>query len=466
MKYPLIFLWLACACLEISWAQEVAPVFSLSQNPFLGGRISGKPVDSDLPLSLQQAIDRGLEYNLGLFVSTQQARAARASRLESLSDLLPKIRGRVTESVQQINLAAFGFPPNPQIPSILGPFTVFDVRASLSMNILDLNAIYSLQEDSMRATAADFRVRDARDLVVLIVSNLYLQASANDSRVQAAESQVKTAEALYKQATDMKQAGMIAGIDVLRAQVEVEARQQQLLRARAEREKQKLTLARAIGLPMSQTFHLSDTIHEVPEIPITLDEAIKTAYNTRGDYLAAVAEAQAAERAKKAAVSKYFPSLMLEGDFGALGTTPPTSHSTYSLLAGLRIPIFEGGKTRSDTLRADAELETRQAQLEDLRLQIEQQVRTAFLELKATHDEVEVSKRGLDLAQQQMQQAQDRFAAGVADHLEVVQAQEALAVANENYISSVFAASTAQALMARATGGAEATARMILGGKP
>lgn len=459
-------MWLACACLEISWAQEISPVFSLSQNPFLGGRIAEKAVEGDMALSLQQAIDRGLDYNLGLFVSTQQARAARATRLESLSDLLPKIRGRVTESVQQINLAAFGFPPNPQIPSILGPFTVFDVRAAVSMNVLDFNAIYSLQEDSIRAKAAEMRVRDARDLVVLIVSNLYLQASTNDSRVQAAESQVKTAEALYKQATDMKSAGTIAGIDVLRAQVELEGRNQQLIRARVEHEKQKLTLARAIGLPLSQSFHLSDTIKEPPEISMTLDQAINNAYSTRGDYLAAVAEAQAAERAKKAAVSKYFPSLILEGDYGILGTTPPTSHSTYSLLAGLRIPIFEGNRTQSDTLRAEAALETRQAQLEDLRLQIEQQVRTAFLELTATRDEVAGSRRALDLAQQQMQQSQDRFAAGVADHLEVIQAQEALAVANENYISSLYAASTAQALLARATGGAEATARMILGGKP
>lgn len=454
--------WITAGCV---FAQEIPQVFSLAQNPFFGGRVSGPPPEGDFGLSLADAIHRGLQYNLGLYESIQRTRSARAARLDALGDLLPNLQGHVTDSVQQINLAAFGFPPTPAIPSILGPFTVFDLRAALSLNVLDFNAIYNLHKTTDRLKAAELRSQDARDLVVLVVANLYLQVAADTSRVQAAESQLKTADALFKQATDLKEAGMVPGIDVLRAQVEVETRRQQVIRTRNDMEKQKLTLARAIGLPLSQTFHLTDPIQPSPEPQLTLEQALQKAFQSRGDYLAAVAEAKGAEASKKAATSKYFPSLMLQADFGTLGTTPPTSHSTYNVLAGLRIPIFDGG-TRSDVLKAQAEQDTANARLEDLRSQIEQQVRTAFLDLTATHDQVEAAQRALDLAQQQMEQAQDRFAAGVANNLEVVQAQEGLALANENYISSLFAGSMAKALLARATGGAEATAKAILGGTP
>ena len=279
-------------------------------------------------------------------------------------------------------------------------------------------------------------------------------------------SQLQTAEALYKQAQDMKAAGMVAGIDVLRAQVEMESRRQRLIGARNDVEKQKLALARAIGIPLSQSFRLTDPIQPAPEPGITLEQALAAAFNTRGDYLAALSMVKSAESAKKAANSKYLPSLMLQADYGDLGTTPGSSHGTFAVIAGLRIPIFEGGRTRGDVMEADSQLENRKAQLDDLRALIEQQVRTAFLDLTATSEQIAVETNTLDLARQQMQQAQNRFAAGVADNLEVVQAQETLAVAHENYIASLFAGGMAKAMLARATGAAEATAKAILGGKP
>lgn len=468
MKRFLICLLVLLGGNTVVRAQSLPQLFApiASQNPYLGSRAAGALSDTEIGLSLGDAIDRGLQYNLGLFLSTQQSRAAQATRIKALSDLLPHLRGGVTESAQQINLAAFGFPPNDLFPSIIGPFSVFDVRASLTQTVLDMNSIYKLHSETARLKAEDLQSRDARDLVVLVVANLYLQTAASESRVEAVQSQVQTAEALFKQAGDMKQAGMVAGIDVLRAQVEMESRRQRLIGARNDVEKQKLALARAIGLPLGQPFRLTDPIRPSPEPEITLQQALETAYNARGDYLAAKAFVDAAESARKAAGSKYLPSLLLQADYGDLGTTPASSHGTFSVTAGLRIPIFEGGRTRGDTLEAEAQLDTRKAQLEDLHAQIEQQVRTAFLDLAATREQVEVASRALDLAGQQMEQAQDRFAAGVADNLEVVQAQEALAVAHENYISSLFAGGMAKAMLARATGAAEATAKQILGGKP
>lgn len=467
MKLLLLFVVVMFVFCGVAIAQDIPQEFlpSTLQNPFLGTSVSEKPVDSEIGLSLSEAIDRGLKYNLGLYLSGQESQVAQGVRWKALSDLLPNLSGGVTESVQQINIAAFGFPPSPVIPSIIGPFTVFDVRASLDQAVLDLHAIYKYRSEDNNVKAQQFRSKDARDLVVLITANLYLRAAASISRVEAAQSQLTTAEAFYNKAKDMKQAGMVAGIDALRAQVEMESRRQQLIRTRNDTEKDKLALARAIGLPPSQKLQLTDAIRNTPFPPITLDQALEKAFSTRADFLAAQAQVQANEFAYKAAKSKYYPSLGLHADYGDLGTFPNSSHGTFSVIAGLHIPIFDG-ETHGEAIEENAKLQQIKAKLEDLHAQIEQQVRTAFLDLSASNEQVEVAERALDLAKQQVEQAQDRFAAGIESNLEVVQAQDALAVANENLISGLFAESMAKALLARATGGAEATAKAVLGGKP
>jgi outer membrane protein TolC len=468
MKFILLFVVFVFVFCAFGMAQDIPQEFLPTdlQNPFLGTSVSEKPVDSEIGLSLSDAIDRGLKYNLRLYLSGQESQVAQGVRWKALADLLPNLSGGVTESVQQINIAAFGFPPSPVIPSIIGPFTVFDVRASLDQAVLDLHSIYKYRSEDNNVKAQQFRSKDARDLVVLITANLYLKAAASISRVEAAQSQLTTAEAFYNQAKDMKQAGMVAGIDVLRAQVEMESRRQQLIGARNETEKDKLALARAIGLPTSQKFQLTDEIRNTPFPPITLDQALEKAFSTRADYLATETQVRANEFAYKAAKSKYYPSLGLHADYGDLGSRPNSSHGTFSVVAGLHIPIFDGGETHGEAIEENAKLLQIKAKLEDLHAQIEQQVRTAFLDLTASTEQVEVAERALELAKQQVEQAQDRFAAGMVSNLEVVQAQDALAIANENYISGLFAENMAKALLARATGGAEATAKAVLGGKP
>lgn len=460
MKRWLVPFVMACLC---AWAvaQTAAPSSS-TQNPFLGSVVGATATDAQLELPLSDAIDRALNYNLGLLLAGQQERAARGARLEALSDLLPHLHGGLSESVQQINLAAFGFPPVPGVPNVVGPFPVFDVRAYLTQTVVDLHSIRKLNAETEKEKAEQYQVRDARELVVLVTANLYLQAVSEESRVESAESQLKTAQALYDQAVDMKKAGMTPGIDVLRAQVALESRRQQLIQIRNELEKSKLMLARAIGLPLAQQFHLADQIRFSPMPPITLDVALQHAYAERSDYLAESAMVQSAESSKKAAQGKYLPSLLLQADYGDIGQHPNQSHGTFSVAAMLRIPLFEGGRTQGEVLTADAQLRGRQAQLADLRVQIEQQVRMAFLDLSATSEQVEVSRNALDLAQQELKQAQDRFSAGVSGNLEVVQAQDEVAAANENFISSLFANCLAKASLARAMGGAESAVKELL----
>jgi outer membrane protein TolC len=461
MNRWMLLVLLACWCAS-SGAQSETSQLSSPQNPFLGSVTGGKASDTQLDLSLSDAIDRALNYNLGLLLAGQQERAARGARLQALSDLLPHLHGGLSESVQQINLAAFGFPPLPGVPNIIGPFPVFDVRAYLTQSVMNFHSIHKLHAESEKEKAEQYQVRDARELVVLVTANLYLLAVSEESRVDSAESQLKTAQALYDQAFDMKKAGMTPGIDVLRAQVALESRRQQLIQIRNELEKSKLVLARAIGMPLAQQFRLADRIRYSPMPPITLDAALQRAYAERADYLAEVALVHAAESSKKAAQGKYLPSIMLQADYGDIGQHPNESHGTFSVIGMLRIPLFEGTRTQGEVLEADAQLRGRQAQLADLGVQIEQQVRMVFLDLSATAEQVEVSQKALDLAEQEMQQAQDRFSAGVAGNLEVVQAQDEVATANENFISSLFANCVAKASLARAMGGAESAVKELL----
>jgi outer membrane protein TolC len=175
----------------------------------------------------------------------------------------------------------------------------------------------------------------------------------------------------------------------------------------------------------------------------------------RSDYLAAVQQVRAAEHFRSAATAEHYPSLDVSGNFGDLGVTPGNSHSVFQATATLNIPIFAGGKTHSDVLEAEATLRQSRQQLESLRGQIDYEVRKALLDLASAAEQVEVARSSVDLANQTLVQARDRFTAGVADNLEVIQAQEAVASANENYISSLYAHNYGKIALARAIGFAE-----------
>lgn len=435
-----------------------------AQNPFLGSTPQ-KLVPGVLPLSLQDAIQRGLRYNLGLLLSHQGQRQAEAARLSARSRLLPDITARTSYLAEQVNLATFGIPPFPGVPPVVGPFEVFDVRGFVSQRILDFNSLNSMRARSDAAQAARYSYQDARDTVVLVVGGSYMQAVASAARINAVRAQLQTATALYQQAEDMKKAGLAAAIDVLRSQVEMQAQQQRLLSVQNDFEKQKLTLARTIGLPGAQAFTLTDSMPFTPAPPITLEQAIDQAFRSRNDYRSAQSLLHAAQMQKRAANDERLPSLSFNGDYGDIGTRPTNSHGTFTALAALKIPIFQGGKVRADQMQADAQLRQRESELADMRARIEYEVRTAFLDLKTASDQVNVAKSSVDLATQQLAQARDRFAAGLTDTIEVVQAQEALAAANDNYISALFAHNLAKLSLARALGVAESASKQYLGGK-
>jgi outer membrane protein TolC len=436
---------------------------TLSPDQFNGSGVVDKLVPGVIRLSLLEAINRGTKHNLGLILSQEQTATARAQHLRDLSALLPQINVTTSESVQQINLAAFGI-PSVNGATIVGPFGLFDARPHMSERLLDFTALKRLRSTAESEKAANLSLHDASELVVLVVGNQYLLVLEDAARLETTRAQLATAQAIFQQAEDMKKAGVVPGIDVLRAQVQMQEQQQRVLSAENQVEKQRMSLARTIGLPMTQAFELTDRVPYAPLPPLNVDEELARTYTRRPEYLAAEARVRAAELQVAAARDERLPTLDLSGDYGVIGPEVGNAQQTYSLAAGLRIPVFQGGKVRADIQQAQSNLNQLKSQLEDLRGRIEFEVRSALLDVKTSNEQVAVAQQSIDLAAEQLKQARDRFRSGVSTSLEVVQAQEAVASANETYIGALYLNNVAKLSLARALGVAEQQTRDFLKG--
>ncbi len=436
---------------------------------FLGSVPRGEATHTTLQLSLKDTLDRALKYNLGVLESDQDLRAATALRLRGLNALLPDVSGELSGSRQQINLASFGFDftfPGVNIPSVVGPFGIADARVYVSQRIFNWSDIKHWKSTVASEGAARYANKSDRERVILVAGNAYLTVIADQAIVDSTRAQVTTARALHERALDQNKAGVIAGIDVLRARVELQTQQQRLIAAENQLAIDKLTLARAIGLPKGQAFEITDAAPYAPLEGVTLDEALERAQTTRPDYLNAKAKVRAAELQRQSAAAGNYPWLSADADYGDIGSPNfGRSHGTFSATVTLKVPIFSGTRVRADTLEADAALQQRRAELADLDGQIDQQVRTAFLNLRSSSDLVTVAQSNIDLANQTLTQAQDRFAAGVANNLDVVQAQESVASATQSYIASLYAFNLAKISLAQAMGVAEQSALQYLGAK-
>jgi outer membrane protein TolC len=417
-----------------------------------------------MAISILDAINRALEHNLGLLLAENGVGRADGTRWKALGGLLPDVNGHIAETRQELNLAAYGFPLPAGIPSIVGPFNVFDARVSVTQPIVDLHALNDLRAQQHNMAAADHSYKSARDLVILVAANAYLQALAASARADAARAQGETAQALYNQTVNLRQSGIVAGIDVLRADVQLSSERQRVTAAQNEFEKSKLQLARVMGLPLGQQLTLVSELPPVPTPDIPFEEALDRAYKARPDYQAALERVKAAESARAAIVGDALPSVRLNADYGILGLTPSDSHQTFAVTGLLNVPLFQGGRTKGRLLEADADLRSRRAELDDLRGGIYYDLKTAFMDLQATGEQLQVATRARDVAGTTLTQARDRFAAGVANNIEVIQAQEAVSVANERYITALYLNSVGKAVLARDLGTAEQAVRQYLGG--
>ena len=453
------------ACLP-RWSEAQGTVVSPA-SPFQGSVPRGTPTVAPLMLTLRDAIERGLATNLGLLESAQDVRASRAAWLNSVSNLLPNVTATVSRTTEQVNLASLGFTniPGVPLPTVLGPFSYVDARAFVSQSVFNWSDISSARSASASRVASDHAYNAARELVVNAVANAYLVAIADAALVDATRAQLDTAIALHQKTVDQNQAGVVASIDVLRARVQLQTERQRLIAAENQLATDKLRLARVIGLPNGQAVTLTDVVPYRVLSATTVEQALERAYASRPDFQAVQAQVRAGELAREAAAAERLPSVSVDLNYGDIGSSFGRSHGTFTAVGAINIPIFQGTTVRSKVLQADATLTRTRAELDDLAGKIDYDVRTAFLNLASANELVAVAMSSVDLAMQTLGQAQDRLAAGVADNLEVIQAQESVADANQTYISSVYAHNAAKVSLALATGTAEQSTLTNLGVK-
>jgi outer membrane protein TolC len=429
------------------------------QGPYQGSvRGDAKPLSGKL--SLREAISRGLEHNLGTVGLTQAIRQAHGQARIARGSLLPNLSAALRENVQQTNLQALGVRFNAPIPgftlpTVVGPFNYFDLRSTLTQKVFDLTALnnYRSAQELLASNAA--AMRDARDLVAYAVAGAYLQATAAEGRLLAARAQVETAAALLKQTQDRRSVGLAAQVDVNRSMVESQTAQQRLTTLENDLAKQKINLARLIGLPPSDAYSLSGDFPASPPVDLNFERALTQAVENRFDLKAAEAQVRAAQHTKTAATAERLPSLDVSADYGAIGTNPARSHGTFTFVGTLRVPIWNGGKTEGSIEQADAALEQRRAELDDTRGRVESDVRQALLDLETTRKQMDLAANNKRVARETLDLTRQRFQAGVADAVEVVQTQESVATADFDYVTSVFSHNLAKATLARAIGNTE-----------
>ncbi len=430
--------------------------------PYTGSELSTSKMPFSGKLSLREAVARGLQYNLGSVGLTLALRQSHGQTLVARSALMPNVNGSLSESVQQIDLKADGLRftspiPGFGIPSIVGPFSYFDLRARLTQTVADLTALNNYRSARETLHADEFFAQDSRDLVVLAVGGAYLQVIAARARVESAKAQLETANALYQQTAQQRSVGLLAQIDVNKSRVQMLTEKQRLASLQNDLAKQKINLARLTGLPPNDRYELSDDV-PFAQAPVADEEgAVTQALMQRPDIKAAQAQIRAAERSLAAARAERLPSLSLSADYGVIGLNPAQSHGTFSAAGTLRIPIWQGGRTEGDIEQANAAVAQRRAELEDLRSRVESDVRNAFLDLQTATSQVEVSRQNLDVTRETLTLTRQRFDAGITDSVEVSQAQSSVAAAELDYINSVFAHNVAKLSLARAAGGSAET---------
>ncbi|HZZ15717.1 MAG TPA: TolC family protein, partial [Candidatus Sulfotelmatobacter sp.] len=351
----------------------------------------------------------------------------------------------------------------PQIPRVIGPFSYSTADASVSVTLFNFSSIQRFRAARTAEDAAKLSYQDTLDAVTLVVGSSYLQVIEATSRIDAQEAQVRNAKALYDQALDSFQAGTAPKIDVTRSEVQLHSEQYNLSVARNKFDIAKLNLARAIGLPLGQQFDLADQLPYSDINPPTVEDALKQAYNSRSDFRSVLDSQKAADRELSATRGERYPAIAMNGDYSDVGSTFGHSNGNFGVQAGVRVPLFTGGRIKGDVTQAEASLRQRKAEAENVRGQVDYDVRTAYLNLNAAKEQVDVAKRNVDLANESLARSKDRFTSGVTDSVEVVQAEQALASANDQYITGVYNHSLAKLALARALGVARTDYSQYLG---
>jgi outer membrane protein TolC len=429
---------------------------------------------SALNLTLGDAIQRGLQCNLGAVSANSSLRQVRAERLAALSQLLPHINASLSMTEQRTDLKSMGLSNRTlaaagtklpfAFPTTVGPFHYYDARGTVSEDAFDLTAIHNYRSAKGLQHASELSGQDARELVVLAVSGEYLRVLASKALVDSQTAQVQLAQSSYDQAAAQHSAGTKALIDAQRSLVQLQTEQQRLLSDQADLAKQKLALARLLGLHLGTEITLQEKLSPNPPLLLRIEDIIAHGIAQRTDLQSDEGSLRAAEQALKAAHAEHLPNLSANAYYGIQSVSPTSGNAVFAATGSLNIPIWEGGRIESDVQQAQAVVDQRRAEYQDQRGVVELDIRNAYIDAKVANDQVAVAEKNRTLALDTLRQSQDRFAAGITDSVEVVQSEESLAVAERDYIDSLYSQNLARISMWRAAGEAELNISELLKG--
>lgn len=433
-------------------------VNTLNSSVSITGNYAGSTSSAAIPfngkLSFHEAIQRGLAANLSAVGLASALRQAEGQAIVARSALMPNISGSYRENVLEQDLQVLGL-NFPGIPHVVGPLAYFDLRATVTQTVADMTALNNLKASREGITAQRQALQDARDVIVLAVGGAYLQTIAAKARVVAAQAQMETVVSQFRQTQQNRQSGVATQIDVNRAEIQQKVQQQRIATLENDLARQKINLARLTGLPANANFEITDDVPFSPAPPLAVDDAVKQSLGARSDLKSAETQVRVAERVKTAAKDERLPSLGISADYGTLGPRFDEARSTFTFAASLKVPIWQGGRAAGDIVQADAALEQRKAEVVDLRGQIESQIRNSYLDLEAAASQVELSKANQDLALDSLRLTREKFEAGVSTSVEVTAAEQDVASAQLDYITSLFAHNLAKLSLARELGNAD-----------
>jgi len=410
-------------------------------------------------LTLEQAVGLALKQNPTAQIAILTAAQSEQDKNIARADLLPQATARISDEAQKINLRAQfgGVPAFPGLPKTLGPFQLFSAGPSVSAPVFDLTLWQRFQAARNTASASRANSLSTREQVILLVVSQYIGTLRAVANVEASQSRVALAQALYDQAADLQKEGVGTGIDTLRANVELQNEKQRLLEAENDRETSLYGLSRLLNLDPRQKIELADSLSffetPQPEVQASIEEALAS----RQEWKALASQIKAAEHQKKAAQNSRLPNVRFDGEFAYVGNSGTTTLPTYTYEASVNLPLFTGGRIHAEVVSADLEIRKLEEQSADLRNQIALDVKTSLLNLDSARSEVQVANLGVQLSKEEVDQARDRFKAGVANNIEVIQAQDSLSRANDNQIAALYRFNQARADLARSIGQMEKT---------
>lgn len=407
-----------------------------------------------LRLTLDQAVAFALKQNPTAQIAILTAAQSVEDKNIARAALLPQADLSVKDYATRVNLEAQfgGKVAFPGFPQHVGPYQVFSAGPTFGGPVFDLTLWRRYQEARDTANASKATSLSTREQVILLVVSQYIGTLRAVANVQASQSRVDLAQALYDQAADLQKEGVGTGIDTLRANVELQNEKQRLIEAQRDRDTSLFGLSRLLNLDPRQPIELADSLSFFDTPQPEVNASIDTALVERQEWKALELQVKAAGADKKASQDSRLPSLRFDGNWAYLGNSTSTGIPTYTYQASVAMPLFTGGRIHAEVVKADLGIRKLQQQQQDLRNEIALDVKTALLNLESARNEVQVANLGVQLSKEEVDQARDRFRAGVANNIEVIQAQDSLARANDNQIAALYRFNQARADYAKAVG--------------